>query len=430
MLMTRDRAPPVIRRFWESLSFQLLGIFAASHGPPLLYVALQPLQHLAEATIINSAIASLSAAVAALFLYRRVTSFPGTSGFAFIIPTYSVTFGCAIAVMLLGRLAYSGSMLTSGYVASMAFGFYATHLAQRFARRQFYLVPFGNTDIARDASSNVEWIIMHQPQVPDDDRHGAIVADLRYDMDPEWERMLASAAISGRVVYHTKQLHESLTGKVEIEHLSENSFGSLLPNLAYRKIKRAVDILASGLALPVLFIPFILLAIWIKLDSPGPAIFRQERMGFRARPFKVIKFRTMEHRPPCANGAERDEAITTHDDARITRAGRFLRRTRIDELPQLWNVLIGEMSLIGPRPEALPLSEWYETELPFYSYRHIVRPGITGWAQVNQGHVAALGDVHIKLHYDFYYIKHFSAWLDILIMLRTVGTMLTGFGSK
>ena len=153
-------------------------------------------------------------------------------------------------------------------------------------------------------------------------------------------------------------------------------------------------------------------------------------MGFRARPFKVIKFRTMEHRPPCANGAERDEAITTHDDARITRAGRFLRRTRIDELPQLWNVLIGEMSLIGPRPEALPLSEWYETELPFYSYRHIVRPGITGWAQVNQGHVAALGDVHIKLHYDFYYIKHFSAWLDILIMLRTVGTMLTGFGSK
>jgi len=108
----------------------------------------------------------------------------------------------------------------------------------------------------------------------------------------------------------------------------------------------------------------------------------------------------------------------------------LLRRSRIDELPQLWNVLKGEMSLIGPRPEALALSEWYERELPFYTYRHIVRPGITGWAQVNQGHVAELGDVHIKLHYDFYYIKHFSAWLDILIMLRTVSTMLTGFGSK
>src|SRR5690606_1426295 len=106
-------------------------------------------------------------------------------------------------------------------------------------------------------------------------------------------------------------------------------------------------------------IPFALLALWIKLDSPGPAIFRQERMGFRAKPFKVIKFRTMEHRPP---SAELGDAITVHDDARITRLGRFLRRSRIDELPQLWNVLLGEMSLIGPRPEALPLSQWYERE--------------------------------------------------------------------
>jgi len=428
MLMTRDRPAPVTRRFLESLSFQLMGILVASLGAPSLYVALQPLQTVAEATIINSAIASFSSAVVALFLYRRVTSFPGTNGFAFIIPTYSITYGLAIAVMLGLRLAYSGAMLSSGYVASMAFGFYATHLAQKFARRQFYLVPFGNIDIASDSTSNVEWIVLNEPQVPPHDRHGAIVADLRYDMDPEWERMLASAAISGRVVYHTKQLHESLTGKVEIEHLSENSFGSLLPNLAYRKIKRAMDIIVSAVALPVLVIPFIALAIWIRIDSPGPALFRQERMGFRAKPFKVIKFRTMEHRAPSGDG--RSEAITEHDDARITRVGRFLRRTRIDEFPQLWNVLIGEMSLIGPRPEALSLSQWYETELPFYVYRHIVRPGITGWAQVNQGHVAALGDVHIKLHYDFYYIKHFSAWLDILITLRTVGTMATGFGSK
>lgn len=425
--MTRELAQPVTRRFLESLTFQLMGIFAASLGAPFLYVALQPLESVTEATIINSAIASFSAAVAALFLYRRVTSFPGTSGFAFIIPTYSMTYGAAIAVMLGLRLAYSGSMLTSGYIVSMAFGFYASHLTQRFARRKFYLVPFGNTDIATDSSSNIEWIVLHEPQVPQHDRHGAIVADLRYDMDPEWERMLASAAISGRVVYHTKQLHESLTGKVEIEHLSENSFGSLLPNLAYRKIKRAVDIIVSAVALPVLAIPFLALAIWIRIDSPGPSFFRQERMGFRAKPFKVIKFRTMSHRP---RSAERDDAITEHDDSRITRVGRFLRRTRIDEFPQLWNVLIGEMSLIGPRPEALALSQWYEAELPFYVYRHIVRPGITGWAQVNQGHVAALGDVHIKLHYDFYYIKHFSAWLDILITLRTVGTMLTGFGSK
>ncbi|TIP99650.1 MAG: sugar transferase, partial [Mesorhizobium sp.] len=117
-------------------------------------------------------------------------------------------------------------------------------------------------------------------------------------------------------------------------------------------------------------------------------------------------------------------------DTRITRLGQFLRKSRIDELPQAINILRGEMSWIGPRPEALVLSKWYEAELPFYRYRHIVRPGITGWAQVNQGHVAAVDDVLEKLHYDFYYIKNFSPWLDVLIVFRTIRTMLTGFGAR
>jgi lipopolysaccharide/colanic/teichoic acid biosynthesis glycosyltransferase len=114
----------------------------------------------------------------------------------------------------------------------------------------------------------------------------------------------------------------------------------------------------------------------------------------------------------------------------VTRLGRFLRISRLDELPQVINILRGEMSWIGPRPEALPLSHWYQDELPFYYYRHIVYPGITGWAQVNQGHVTEVDRVLEKLHYDFYYIKNFSAWLDILILLKTVRTMLTGFGAK
>ena len=109
---------------------------------------------------------------------------------------------------------------------------------------------------------------------------------------------------------------------------------------------------------------------------------------------------------------------------------RFLRRTRLDELPQILNILAGDMSWIGPRPEAIDLSTWYEAEIPFYSYRHIVRPGITGWAQVNQGHVADLAEINMKLQYDFFYVKNFSAWLDILITMRTVVVMLNGFGSK
>ena len=129
-----------------------------------------------------------------------------------------------------------------------------------------------------------------------------------------------------------------------------------------------------------------------------------------------------------ANGIA--DLITTGNDARITRVGRFLRFMRIDEVPQLFNVLRGEMALIGPRPEAAKLSNWYQAEVPFYRYRHIVRPGITGWAQVNQGHVADLADIKKKLEYDFYYIRNFSIWLDILIVMKTIKTVLTGFGHK
>jgi lipopolysaccharide/colanic/teichoic acid biosynthesis glycosyltransferase len=157
-------------------------------------------------------------------------------------------------------------------------------------------------------------------------------------------------------------------------------------------------------------------------------LFRQRRLGLSGKPIMVAKFRTM--RVLDAGEDERGSAMTGHEDDRITRIGAFLRRSRIDELPQILNILKGEMSWIGPRPEALVLSSWYVGEIPFYRYRHVVRPGISGWAQVNQGHVAHVDEVHEKLQYDFFYIKYFSPWLDLLILFRTVKTMATGFGSK
>ncbi len=126
----------------------------------------------------------------------------------------------------------------------------------------------------------------------------------------------------------------------------------------------------------------------------------------------------------------REDAMTNADDVRITRVGRFLRQSRLDELPQIFNILLGEMSFIGPRPEAEVLSSWYTGDIPFYRYRHVVKPGITGWAQVNQGHVATVEEINEKLQYDFFYIKYFSPWLDLLIVFRTLKVMLTGFGSR
>jgi len=179
---------------------------------------------------------------------------------------------------------------------------------------------------------------------------------------------------------------------------------------------------------PVLAVPMMLLAFAIRVDSRGPALFRQRRLGLAGKPITVYKFRTMKVHD--ASEDERSAAMTGDGDDRITRLGGFLRRSRIDELPQMINILKGEMSWIGPRPEALVLSNWYVGEIPFYRYRHVVRPGISGWSQVNQGHVADVGEVHEKLQYDFFYIKYFSPWLDLLILFRTIKTMLTGFGSR
>jgi lipopolysaccharide/colanic/teichoic acid biosynthesis glycosyltransferase len=167
----------------------------------------------------------------------------------------------------------------------------------------------------------------------------------------------------------------------------------------------------------------------VRLDSAGPALFRQQRVGYRGRPFTLLKFRTM-HNASVPASSDILSAITQPDDARITRIGAVLRRRQRDELPQIINILRGDTSWIGPRPEAVALSAWYQAEIPFYRYRHVVRPGISGWAQVNQGHVHGVEDVRRKLQFDFYYIRNFSVWLDLLIVIRTLQTMLSGFGHR
>ncbi len=147
-------------------------------------------------------------------------------------------------------------------------------------------------------------------------------------------------------------------------------------------------------------------------------------MGHRGRRFTIYKLRSMVDRP------KDDAHFTQENDARVTRVGRFIRKYRIDEQPQIFNILKGDMSWIGPRPDALELAEWYEKEVPFYNYRCLVRPGLTGWAQVNGGIAAEIDTTTHRLRYDFYYIKYFSLWLDLLVAAKTIWTICTGFGSR
>ncbi|USU10649.1 sugar transferase (plasmid) [Sphingomonadaceae bacterium OTU29MARTA1] len=299
-------------------------------------------------------------------------------------------------------------------------------VASRQGQLTIGIVPGGDHK-ALLAINRINWVVLEDPGQDTSAMH-AITADLRSDLPSEWDRQLADFALAGVPVYHIKHLAESLTGMVQLEHLSENSFGTLAPISVFMNAKHILDWLTAIIVLVLLAPVLMLIALAVRLDSSGPVIFRQARIGYRGEMFTVYKFRTMVAATPGASAL--DAAKTQTEDKRITRIGGFMRRSRIDELPQILNILKGEMSWIGPRPEARVLSEWYEKQIPFYRYRHIVRPGLTGWAQVNQGHVAEVEDVQNKLYLDFYYIKNFSLWIDLLIIARTIQTVLTGFGAK
>lgn len=232
----------------------------------------------------------------------------------------------------------------------------------------------------------------------------------------------------GVPVYDMANLYERLTDKVPVHQVGSHWIVPILtmsPTGVYSAFSQALNFLLGVVGFFLVLVPlYPLIAFAIKLDSQGPVLFRQERVGKKGKPFNLFKFRTMFH----AKRRE-GEAWTQKGDKRITRVGQFLRKFRLDELPQFFNVIKGEMAVIGPRPEAVELVEEFRTVIPFYDYRYLVLPGITGWAQVNYGNTCSIQGTLEKLQYDLYWIKYRSIWLDLKIVVKSVKVMLTGYGS-
>jgi sugar transferase (PEP-CTERM system associated) len=221
---------------------------------------------------------------------------------------------------------------------------------------------------------------------------------------------------------------EKVTGRIHLEQISPSW---LILSDGFRKsqflyaVKRAFDVVIALIAFVLTLPLMVLVAIAIWLETGSPVFFRQERTGFKGRSFKIMKFRSMCH------SAEKGGPVwAASDDSRITRVGRFIRKYRLDELPQILNVLRGEMSLVGPRPERPHFCELLEEKIAFFQLRHTVRPGITGWAQVKYQYGASVEESKTKLEYDFFYIKHMSIVLDLAIIFETAKVMLYGRGSK
>src|SRR5208337_3552566 len=241
-------------------------------------------------------------------------------------------------------------------------------------------------------------------------------------------RELLDLRICGVVIENSSTLVERLSGKLPLDGLNPSNLiftegfrMSTTHQLFRRLLSFAVSFIGLVICLPL--IPFIILAV--RLSSPGPILFTQTRVGQRGRLFTAYKFRTMRQ------DAEAQGAVwATKDDPRVTPIGRIMRSTRIDEIPQLWNVLRGEMGFVGPRPERPEFVQWLAREIPFYELRHMVRPGFRVWAQVRYQYGAKLEQTKRKLEYDLYYVKHMSVGLDLLIMFETMKTIVLGRGAQ
>jgi exopolysaccharide biosynthesis polyprenyl glycosylphosphotransferase len=245
-------------------------------------------------------------------------------------------------------------------------------------------------------------------------------------------RQLLNAEAQGILVEDGLTTYENFTGKLAIEALTP-SF--LIFSGAFRKsrlllaVRRLISLGTAVIGL-ILTAPLMaLVAIVTKLDSPGPVFFIDERAGRAGQPFRLIKFRTMRAQTSDPDGQE--YSVWSRDDReRVTRAGRWIRKFRLDELPQFWNILKGDMDLVGPRPEIIRNVKTMTEQIPYYSLRHVVRPGLTGWAQVRYGYSVSLEQVTEKMRHDLFYIKHMSLWLDLRIIADTVKIGLFGRGAQ
>lgn len=357
-----------------------------------------------------------------LIASRSLNSFPGGNKFSYQLVLTLAVIALSLAIVLALRIGHARQALFLGFSLLVLFQALAVYFKGRFRYTKFAVVP-GGKHLVPEQIDNMRLFTLETPS--SERRFDALVADLEAPLNNEWLRFIALNNSRGLPVLDAKYLSESVHGRVALEQLNSSDIQALQPKAPYQLFKRYLDIFGALLLAPLALPLCLVIATLIRLESKGPALFVQQRVGQGNKPFKMLKFRSMRQ-----EGSTVGARFADDEEHRITRLGRILRKSRLDELPQLWNVLTGTMSLIGPRPEQPAFAEEFDAKVAFYSYRHIIKPGITGWAQVQQGYVSELEETRIKVEHDFYYIKHLSLSLDLLVAMKTIRTVLSGFGAR
>lgn len=357
-----------------------------------------------------------------LFIISKILPFPRIEHSGIIFTTVSISFLIIISIIALFRLYYSRSFLISSYILTLFWFIIGYYILKRKNKLIFAILPiYENLDLPN--IDNVNFISLKSPNSKI--KCDGIIISSPEKLTPEWSQYIVQQTLKGIPIFHISDIYEKLLGKIPLKYFYDEFLEDFQFSFSFMIFKRIFDILLVLIFSPIAILLGLIIAILIKIDSEGSIFFTQERVGQGRKIYKMIKFRTMYKDAEKYGPAQADK-----NDPRITKVGKFLRKFRLDEIPQFINVLKGEMSLIGPRPEQVRFVEEYEQKIPFYSYRYLVKPGITGWAQIHQGYASGVEENAEKLEYDLYYIKNLSIWLDLVITLKTIKVLISKWGAR
>jgi lipopolysaccharide/colanic/teichoic acid biosynthesis glycosyltransferase len=390
----------------------LIFAFAAFQGSELSELAPRHWMHIGINTLCN-----LTCVVIAAHATGSMTMRLYRSLFAMFL-----VHGLWVIVIMALRLYYSRPIVMLAFFTSMALITVVAIIVERLRPQCVGVVPEGVTEEFMSwLGPNVAWISSPDFKVTNYD---VILVNWSVPLEQKWVAFASQAILSGCDVRHVAKHVEDRSGRVSAEHFDPSHAGDIGGGVYQNYFKRIFDIAVVLVTLP-LTLPLLLLSMLaVASTSSGPVFFVQDRVGYRGRVFRIYKLRTMVHR------AQQDQTATVEGDHRITSAGRVLRRLRLDEIPQLLNVLIGNMSIVGPRPEQPELTVHYDSQVPAFRYRNMVQPGITGWAQVKCGYATNEAESREKLMHDLYYVKNTSFLLDLWIIFMTTRAILSGSGVR
>jgi exopolysaccharide biosynthesis polyprenyl glycosylphosphotransferase len=337
------------------------------------------------------------------------------------------------ASFMVRDLPYSRSYVPITLVAWILFASAHRYLRRRRPWTERFVVVGSEKglidELAESAHVEIVGVIDPQTEADLEPLPGGVglAIDLRSVLTERVAQFVSSCDLAGLDVRALASVYQEHLQRVPLVHLAEGWEIStpLSTTIPWLPGKRIVDTALVVITVPAWLLIGLVVGLFVRLSSPGPAIFKQRRIGLGGEPFVMYKFRTMS-----IDAEDLGPRFAAKGDSRLIRGGAFLRRTRLDEIPQLYNVLLGDMSLVGPRAEQVPFVRQFRKRIPFYDLRHLVRPGITGWAQVNYGYADDAAETIEKLSYDLYYIQHMSPALDLQILWKSVWTVITRAGAR